>query len=275
MVYVDLVPPVLSITNENNVGNGRCANMPLITLGRKVIYKSSWESVLSELHDSGNHALLGSAPYIYAEVSDTKSVMEMTTLNPETSKTIEDDYVIANNFMELSKKEIKVKGIAMSATSSGSESVTIFGNAIIEKSYKPTKRFPAKVFCENQTWNSSYTEIVKTTSRKVSCVTRLEHSTIEQPCAANNTFFEETENETFSEYQVDVLAEGNVEAINELKTITAGTLNTVKIRRRSSNFYDEPNSVIWLSTEYGVMVYKEDYNKLGILEKTTELVSLE
>jgi hypothetical protein len=252
--------------------------MPLIANDRKVAHKSSWVSGLSYFIDN---AFFGTVSYTYSGVSDSKSVM--TTLNidfPEYSKIIADHYIITNDFKALSKIEIIEKGARIVGynTSNGAgtdASITILGNITTERSYVPAKRSPAKVFCENQTWNSSYKEFIKTTTRKASCVTRPENSSKWQPCDTNNTIFEETENETFSEYQVDVLTEGNVEAINELKTTSAGTFNTVKINRRSSNFFDEPNSVIWLSTEYGVMVYKEDYNKLGVLEKTTELVSLE
>jgi hypothetical protein len=146
--------------------------------------------------------------------------------------------------------------------------------------YAPAKKSPVNTFCEGQTWNSQYTQTIKTVSYKKSCISQQQNigatEIAWQPCDTSSMkVFNEYETESRFIFEIDVKEEGNVEAINELKTTTAGIFNTVKISRRSNNFYDNPNSVIWLSTEYGVMVYKEDYNKLGVLEKTTELVSLE
>lgn len=276
LVYVDLVPPVLSITNENNVGNGRCANVPLVTSGRKITYKSSW--LQNGIIRSGSlyNTFFGTLPHTYTEVSDTKTVI--TTLspnNPAFSRVTTDHYVNTNNSMELSNIEVNETGVHIAVMLNRVQETIIVGDVTSKKSYTPTKKSPTKIFCENQSWNSSYTETTKTTYRKVSCLRSPANVKTRKACDANNAFFDEYENETSTEYQISVLSEGNVETINEIITTSAGTFNTVKINRRSSNFFDEPNSVIWLSTEYGVMVYKEDYNKLGVLEKTTELVSLE
>ncbi len=223
LVYVELVPPVFSANNENNLGNDLCVNVFLVTEKQKLIHRSFsyWGGSVSE----------NISKTTYTKISDTSEISESILLSTSGSS-VDFDKVIIEKHFKINDNFLQLSSVKMSFESTITGEQSGINN---ETNYMPMKRFPVKKFCEGQTWNSSFKE---------------------------------------SGFGYDVIEEGKVIAINELKTTAAGTFNTVRIHR-ADNFYEEPNSVVWISTEYGVEIYKEDYNKLGELEKTTELISLE